>query len=182
MKRPGHPAGKWALLFALAGAAVMVMGSDEEHGPANTGRAKMQQIAQAGRAIERPAPAAKIEFERLARQKQHPGSGMKIGNAFNAISWHAAPPPPPPAPPPSLPPAPPEPAAPPLPFTYLGHYMNPDSPAQIIILARADRVYTVSEGDVIDGAYRFGPISAGMLEVIYLPLNIKQSLKLDGMS
>lgn len=177
-----HPWGKWALFCALAGTAVMVMGSDEGHGPANTVRAKVQQVAMvsprpAG-AIKQPSPVARVEFERLPRQKPQPGGDMEIGNAFNAVSWYV-PPPLQPAPPP-LPP--PEPAAPPLPFTYLGHYKNPDSPARVIILAWADRVYTVSEGDVVDGTYRIGPVAAGLLEIIYLPLNIKQSLNLGGMS
>lgn len=183
MRRPSwHPWEKWALFCTLTGAAVMVMGSDEEPGSAKTGRAKMQQVAMASshpvEAIKQPSSVARVEFERLLRQKQQSGSGKEIGNVFNTISWYVAPPPLPALPPPP----PPEPAAPPLPFTCLGHYKSPDSPARIIILAWADRVFTVSEGDVIDGTYRVGPAASGMLEIIYLPLNIKQSLNLGGMS
>lgn len=182
MKRPSwHPWGKWALFGALAGAAAIVMGSDQEHGAANIGHAKVQPVVAAppriAESIKQPPLVAKVEFERLLRQKPQSGVDVEIGNVFNTVSWYVPPPVP------VLPPAPPpEPTAPPLPFTFLGHYKNPDSSAQVIILAWVDRVYTVSEGDVIDGTYRIGPAAAGLLEIIYLPLNIKQSLKLDGMS
>lgn len=176
------PWGKWVLLGVLGVAAIMGMGSDEEHGPAKTKRAKIQQVAMASprpvEGIKNPPLTARVEFERLLRQKQQPDSGMEVSNAFNAVSWYV-PPPPKPTPPP---PPPPEPVAPPLPFTYLGQYTNPDLPARVIILARADRVYTVSEGDVIDGTYRIGPVAAGLLEFTYLPLNKKQSLNTEGTS
>lgn len=176
--RPGR---KWALFGALASLAFVVMGSDEEHGPAKMGHAKAQQVAMASskpvEAKKNSSLVASVEFERMLRKKQHPDSGVEIGNAFNTVSWHVAqiparvlqPPPPPP-------PVPQEPVAPSLPFTYLGQYRNSDSQAPIIILARSDRVYTVSEGDVIDSTYRIGPVTAGLLEIIYLPLNIRQSL------
>lgn len=183
MKWPSwRPWGKWALFGALISAAVVVMGSDEEHGPAKLGRAKLQHVAPASphpvEAAKLHSSAARVEFEHLLRQKQQSGGGMEVGNAFNATSWYVQPPPPPALPPPP----PPEPVAPPLPFIYLGHYQNPDSPARVIILAWADRVFTVSEGEVIDGTYRIGPVAADMLEITYLPLNIRQTLKMDGMS
>lgn len=183
MKWPSwSPLGKWALLGASLSGIVMAMGTGEESAQAKKGRAVMRETAmaapRAAETIKRESLAEIAEFERLLNQKQRPDNAEEIGNAFDTISWYA-PPPPPPAPPPSLPQPPAEPVAPPLPFTYLGHFKNQDLPAPVIILGRADRVYTVSEGEVIDDTYRIGPVTAGILELTYLPLNIKQSLKTD---
>ena len=128
------------------------------------------------RSMEPSAPLAageRLEFERMLQQKQQADGDREIGNAFNATSWYVPPPPPP-----SLPPPPP--TAPPLPFTYFGQYKDPGSAAMVIFLSNADRVYTVSEGDVIDGTYSVGPITSGQLELTYLPLSIKQSLNTGG--
>jgi hypothetical protein len=182
MKWPALLRGKkWVLFGALGSLAFVVMGSDDAHGPAKMSHAKAQQVAVSSskpvEARKNSSLVASVEFERMLRKKQQSDGGMEIGNAFNTVSWHVAqaparvlqqPPPPPPVPQ--------EPVAPPLPFAYLGQYRNSDSQAPIIILARSDRVYTVSEGDVIDSTYRIGPVTAGLLEITYLPLNIRQSL------
>ena len=180
MKRPSwNPLGKWALLGASVSGIVMAMGTGGESGQAKTGRTMARQVAmvppRTAETTKHESLAEIAEFVRLLGQKQRSDSGQEIGNAFNALSWYVPPPPPPPPPP--QPPA--KPVAPPLPFTYLGHFKNPDLPVPVIILGRADRVYTVSEGEVIDDTYLVGPAAAGMLEFTYLPLNIKQSLKTD---
>ena len=69
---------------------------------------------------------------------------------------------------------PPTPTAPPMPFGYLGRYQDAAKP--IIFLTRSDRVLLVSEGDVIEGAYRVDGIVGSRLGLTYLPLNIRQSL------
>jgi hypothetical protein len=66
--------------------------------------------------------------------------------------------------------------APPLPFTYLGQYKDNDKP--VIFLVRGDRVLTVKQGDVIDGAYRVDGIVGSTLSLTYLPLNLKQMLNI----
>lgn len=173
------PWSKLTLFAVAAGAAFMAMGSDEDHVPAKKGRAGMQQVAMTqsdAAAMSKPAAAKEmLEFESMLQKKQHrdPGGDRKIGNVFNATSWYVPPPPPPPLPPPP-------PAAPPLPFSFVGHYRDAESKALIIFLTDADRVYTVSEGDVIDGTYSVGPIVSGQIEFTYLPLKIKQSLNTGG--
>lgn len=180
MNRPSwSPLVKWVLLGAAASAIVMAMDAGDEPAPARKGHMKAGQVATAtlpAGAAKRAPVAERVELERLSGRK--PDGGKEIGNAFDAISWYVPPPPPPPPLP--LPPAKPE--APPLPFTYLGHFKSPDSPVQVIILGRADRVYTVSEGEVIDGTYRVGPVTAGLIEFTYLPLDAKQSLITDAAS
>lgn len=182
MKRPPwNSLVKWALLGAAGSAIVMAVASGDEPPTERKGRVKMRQVSMAmpqpAGSTKRALPAGeRVELERLAGPK--PDGDGEIGNAFGALSWYV-PPPPPPAP---LLPPPAQPAAPPLPFTYLGHFKDPDSPAPVIILGRADRVYTVSEGEVIDGTYRVGPVTAGLIEFTYLPLNAKQSLNTDAAS
>ena len=97
----------------------------------------------------------------------------EVTSAFESTSWYVPPPPPPP-PPPAKPVPPPPPAAPPLPFTYLGQYQDAAKP--IFFLVRGDSVLSVSEGDVIDGAYRVDGVVGTALSLTYLPLNSKQTL------
>ncbi len=172
------PMSKLTMFGVAASAAVMAMGSDDEQ-PAKNGRSNIQQVAmtrpRATEPVKSMAAGERLEFERMLQQKQQTDGNRKIGNVFNATSWYVPPPPPSPS---LLPPPPP--AAPPLPFTYFGQYKDPGSAAMVIFLSNADRVYTVSEGDVIDGTYSVGPITSGQLELTYLPLNIKQSLNIGG--
>lgn len=163
--------GKLTLFGAAAGAAFMALGPEEAQPPAKGGRVRGHQIAQHASYSAESAPAQgdRREFVRMLRQLQHTQDERRIGNLFNAISWYV---PPPPAP--SLPPPPP--SAPPLPFAFIGHYRDAGSGAVVVFLTHADRVYTVSEGDVIDNTYSVGALTPGRLEFTYLPLNIKQSL------
>ena len=174
-----EPFGKLTLFGVAASAAVMAMGPDKEHAPEKNGPAKVQQVSMdTSPSIESVQPSEaeeKLEFERMLQQKQQLDGDKEVGNVFKATSWYV-PPPPPTAP--TLPP--PQPTAPPLPFTYFGQYKDTESSAKVVFLSNADRVYTVSEGDVIDGTYSVGPITSGQLELTYLPLNVKQSLNTGG--
>ena len=134
----------------------------------------------ANAAAARPAAArtgasaqGRVELERLTVA---PPAEIVVGNAFDAVSWYEPPPPPPMVPPPAA--APLAPSAPPLPFAYLGSYV--DAAAPVLILAKGDRVYTVSPGDVIDGVYRVESMVGSRLELTYLPLNVRQMLGLGG--
>lgn len=98
---------------------------------------------------------------------------------FAAKSWHVAPPPPPPAPSRPPPPPPPAPSAPPLPFKFMGKF--DDATSLKAFLQRDEKVYTVGVGDVIDGTYRVASINAGQMTLIYLPLNIPQTLAVGSL-
>lgn len=98
-----------------------------------------------------------------------PASG--VVDAFATRSWYVPPPPPPPV----VAAPPPKPTAPPLPFAYMGSYDDAEGPI-VIMLVRNDRLYTVSEGDLIDGTYRVERIQNGAIEMTYLPLQEKQQL------
>jgi Tfp pilus assembly protein PilP len=45
-----------------------------------------------------------------------------------------------------------------------------------VFLQRGDRVYAVAVGDVLDNQYRVDRIDATQLTLVYLPLNVPQSL------
>jgi hypothetical protein len=96
----------------------------------------------------------------------------EIVDAFATHSWYVPPPPPPPV----KPEPPPKPTAPPLPFTYMGRYDSTEGPP-VILLVRGDLLYTVSEGDSIDGIYRIDRVERGRVELTYLPLQQKQVLQ-----
>ncbi|MBZ0106404.1 MAG: hypothetical protein K8H84_12340 [Sulfuricella denitrificans] len=173
--RPWLRWGKRAFFFASVGVIVFTAISDDG-GTAQTKRVGAPLHA---RAAERPQPAPDalhVELERMNRpqlQQQEGESGSS--NVFSATSWYVPPPPPPPA----KPAPPPKPTAPPLPFSYLGRYQDA---ALVIMLVKGDRVYTVSEGDVIENTYRVERVSAGMVELTYLPLNIRQTLSTGAAS
>ena len=119
-------------------------------------------------------PLPRVELERLQLQKSPAETDPAASSAFKAMSWYVPPPPPPPPKP--LPPPPP--TAPPMPFSFMGRYE--DGAKRIILLVKGDLVYTVSEGEVIDNTYRVDRLTAGQLELTYLPLNIKQTISTGG--
>ncbi len=121
-----------------------------------------------------PAQQERIELERLSQQKNNAVSRKTVANAFSPTSWYVAPPrqqDPSPQPPPI-------PTAPPLPFTYMGRYEDP--PKLLVILAIGNKMYTVSAGEVIDENYRVDRITDSAVELVYLPLNISQSISTIG--
>lgn len=117
--------------------------------------------------------ARRIRQDRLSCVADAGGSA----DLFASKSWYVPPPPPPPP----KPAPPPKPTAPPLPFAFMGSYQESDG-RQIFFLTRGERLYTVSTGDVIDGIYRVEDVSAGQLGIIYLPLNIRQSMSVGETS
>jgi len=161
-----------ALPLVLVLSAVSVKGWNTAGEPVVRSPSRQPQVS---RAPAQPLPY--LELERLQRRDVAPDSEKASGNTFGATSWHVPPPPPPPKPV-AEPAPPPPPAAPPMPFTFLGRYE--DGGARVIMLVKGDRIYTVSEGDVIDQTYRVERLAGGQLELTYLPLDIKQTISAGG--
>lgn len=113
-----------------------------------------------------------LNLEKLYREE------MEVGeqDLFQSKSWYVPPPPPKEE---MLPPPPP--TAPPLPFNYMGK-INETPTRTVYFLIKGDTVYSVSEGDVIDGTYKVEGAAGDQLDLIYLPLNIKQSLNIGSSS
>lgn len=164
--RPWHRHALAAMAAALAFLAAVHDAEQAEPGQAHAGAPRVEASAS-------PAPPAlRIELERLGR-RDGAEADPEVGSAFAAVSWFVPPPPPPP-PPPRKPAPPPPPSAPPLPFSFLGRYV--EDGVLVILLVRGDRIYTVSEGEVIDNTYRVERLTRGGLELTYLPLDIRQTL------
>ncbi len=132
-------------------------------------------MSAASRASAQPQPP--IELERLPRQEAPAGTDNMASSAFGAMTWQMPLPPSPPKPA-SKPLPPPPPTAPPMPFAFMGRYE--EGGVRIILLVKGDRIYTVSEGDVIDNTYRVERLAGGQLELTYLPLDIKQTISAGG--
>lgn len=163
--------GKWAFVGGSILAIVMTAAS----GTAKAPHPKAERRAGVVPARMRSAPPrspqeTRVELERMDQAVLQKNGEEEIGNVFGVTSWYVPPPPPPPV----KPPPPPKPTAPPMPFSYLGLYE--DAPGKVVMLVKGDRVYTVSVGDVIENTYRVDRVDHGMVEMTYLPLNIKQSI------
>jgi hypothetical protein len=92
---------------------------------------------------------------------------QEVRELFAVKSWYVAPPPPQPAPPPP-------PSAPPLPFVYLGKMVNEGKTT--VFLTKQDRNYAIKEGDVVDGTYRIDSIKGSTIDLVYIPLDTKQTM------
>lgn len=107
--------------------------------------------------------------------KNRSAGSPPIRDIFAAKSW--APPPPKLAPlPPPPPPGPP--SAPPMPYKFIGKM--DDATTLKAFLNRGERVYVVSVGEILDHTYRVDSIKAGQMTLIYLPLNIPQTLSVGS--
>lgn len=170
-QRWGRPAFIGCSCLAIVMTAIPDDGSDTVQKPrASPEKAAQALSARPKGAAPRAPDESRVELERLERGALRQDGEEEVGNAFGATSWYVPPPPPPPV----KPPPPPKPTAPPMPFSFLGFYE--EAPGKIVMLVKGDRLYTVSVGDVIENTYRVERISAGAVELTYLPLNIKQSI------
>ncbi len=95
---------------------------------------------------------------------------------FSAIQW--APPAQRQVLPASPPPAPPPLQAPPLPFQFMGKYVEGNQVA--IFLKHNDQSVVARVGDVIANYYKVEGLQGGTLTLVYLPLNQTQTLDIGG--
>lgn len=106
------------------------------------------------------------------------GEEAPVANAFSGHSWYVAPPPPRPAAQ-APPPPPPKPVAPPLPFRFLGSYVEQGG-TPVYFLVSGERVFDVREGDTLDGKYSVDGLEGDRLRLTYLPLKERQVLKMEN--
>jgi len=99
-----------------------------------------------------------------------PERGHDIVDIFAARNWE-----PPPPHVVSTPVQPPPPRAPPLPFKFFGRIVDA-SQAPSFILTRGDEMITVRVGDRIEPAYLVDKFDGSQLHLVYLPLNIRQTI------
>lgn len=176
VRRHGWGLGLAAAIAALAAPAaaddlVAAEASAPHPRPAAKAKAKAPARIEAAR-LKQLTEAAEAAKAGAAPGAAGDGAKTAATNAFASTSWYVPPPPPKVEPPP-------KPTAPPLPFTFMGRYQDAKA-ASVVMLTKGDRLYTVSEGDVIDDTYRVDRISDKAVELTYLPLQTKQSLPTGG--
>lgn len=161
---------RWAVLVALLGlalsAAAWVSQEDEAAEPVRAARPAPAQNA-VSPARDKTETATALKLDKLRREPRDEAAT----DLFEARSWYVPPPPPKPLPPPP-------PSAPPLPFAYMGKLIEDGQ--LTVFLTRQERNYVVKAGDTLDGMYKVEGITPGMLTLVYLPLNIKQTLMIGG--
>jgi len=157
------------LTGSLAAAALV---SDED---AQTGEVVAPAVGKASRREAAQPVLPALQLDKLARAD----AGEPEQDPFAGKSWYVAPPPPPPQP--EIIKEAPKPTAPPLPFRYMGRMQEEDGQA-LVYLTQGTRAYSVSQGDTIDGTYRVESISPTQVTLVYLPLNIRQSLNIGRAS
>lgn len=99
-----------------------------------------------------------------------PEPGRDRVDLFALRTWE-----PPPPPIVSTPTPPPPPQAPPLPFKFFGRIVDAGQ-APSFILTRGTEMITVRIGDRIEPAYLVDKFDGTQLHLVYLPLNIRQTI------
>jgi len=69
-------------------------------------------------------------------------------------------------------------SAPPLPFRYVGRLVQ-NGRAEVLLM-RGGMLYSIGEGDEIDGEYRVERISGASVQFTYLPARVRQNLDLTA--
>lgn len=116
-----------------------------------------------------------LKLGRLVRDGvDAPGSDLFVGK-----TWYVPPPPPPPAPVVKVVQEPPRPVAPPAPFKFIG-WMREEGGHEIAYLADGGQVIVANEGDTLKGDYKVNNIAPKQVELVYLPLDIHQTLAAEG--
>ena len=98
-----------------------------------------------------------------------PEPGRDRVDLFALRTWE------PPPPVVSTPAPPPPPQAPPLPFKFFGRIVDAGQ-APSFILTRGTEMITVRIGDRIEPAYLVDKFDGAQLHLVYLPLNIRQTI------
>lgn len=163
---------RWIGILALAGVVAFLAA----RAPSNDDATKIVKTTPRTVRVASNTESVQINLEKLKPRQFRDKAKEDI---FKSKSWYVPPPPPKPVklPPPPPPPPPLPPSAPPLPYSFMGSYEEPGGKL-IIYLTKAGKIYSVSQGDTLDGIYRVEGINSGNFSITYLPLNIKQTLRI----
>ena len=133
-------------------------------------------VSSASAVLDRPAES---QTRPSALEALHP---IPRANLFAAHTWRVAPATPdlPPLPAPPQLPAPALPVAPPVPFRFIGTVNDEDR--LHIVLQRGQTIHVVGIGDVIDGTYRVEGLRGSEVLLLYLPMDLSQSVLVGSAS
>lgn len=184
------PRRKVVWVAGLGGAAVLAVVVATREGSTDAGAT----AAPPARPTAAGEPAASIpvvdlRLELLDRQRADPGASAR--NPFRFRPRPAPAPPKPASAPPSAraaaaaPPKPAVPAAPagpaPIPLRMIGMFDAPGQAGQVAIMSDGrGNVFQGKEGDVIEGRYRVGRVTADSLELSYTDGRGRQVIRLTG--
>jgi hypothetical protein len=160
-----------ALLLTLGFSAWLALGMDKAEDGVDVVEAAKPATAKQNAAPRRAERALSLPI--LADVRATGEKERHAADIFKSHAWLVPPPrvvqavvaPPPP---------------PPLPFTYLGTMQ--DNGHKVVFLAKDQRLFTVRKGEVFDGQYRLEDEDESRIELMYLPLNAKQTLVIKGAS
>jgi len=62
-----------------------------------------------------------------------------------------------------------------LPFVYVGLYV--EGGQETVMLMKGEQLLLVKQGDTIDNTYRLERVAADRIELTYLPLGTRQSVR-----
>lgn len=66
-----------------------------------------------------------------------------------------------------------------MPFTFMGS-LSPEDGKTVFYLAQGEKAYAVTEGEVVNNAYRVNGLKGTQLSFTYLPLNMDQMLAMPA--
>ncbi|MGO5000041.1 hypothetical protein [Oceanisphaera sp. W20_SRM_FM3] len=141
-------------------------------------------VSSADLSMTKQGPLAALRSGSESTKSSKPSAAISNNRAVNADlfaahSWYVAPKRAPVAlVPVSLPPPPAKPMTPPLPFRFIGKL--DDSQKIRVFLQQGEKVHVVSQGDVIDGTYRVDGVTDDGMTLLYLPLQVTQSLSVGS--
>jgi hypothetical protein len=159
-----------AIIFTVLAAAVVFMGLGPERiksfGPSvmsGSPAAPERVVTSASSSKDERTPAPLVLPDR-------PTLGEPAGALFGARSWQ-----PPPA---KVTAAASAPVAPPMPYRFAGRVLH-DGKLQVF-LSKGDTAIPAKQGETIEGGYRVESIEADRITLLYLPLNLKESVPIAG--
>ena len=159
------------LLLSLLGALQVATDNESEAAavPALTRAHRPSRVQTSDAVSDRMASPDDVAPDALDRAFHRPAQAQiqtQMKDVFTPHSWYV-----PPAP---VAVAESAPTPPPLPFVYLGKLLEEGK--LTVFLARQDKNFTVKEGDLLDDNYRVDVIKGSVIELTYMPLNMKQTL------
>lgn len=161
---------RWIVLIILLGLTLSAAAwVSQEDGAAEPVRAARPVPAQSVAPPDRDKTEAATDLK-LNKLQREPKDEV-TADLFEAKSWYVPPPPPKPLPPPP-------PSAPPLPFVYMGKLIEDGH--LTVFLTKQELNYVVKAGDTLEGMYKVEEVTPRMMTLVYLPLNIKQTLMIGG--
>jgi hypothetical protein len=113
---------------------------------------------------------AQADSSRDLKLPERSGLGRARGELFGA--------PPPPPRPVQVEAQPAAPVAPPMPYRFAGKVRQ--GAEEQVLLSKGDMVFPVKEGDTLDGAYRVVKIGADRVELLYIPLNSRDTILVNS--